>query len=53
MSEEIKELQAEEKEALQSIYEGDSCFQVVNDTKYQYKVILQKFFLVRINFSNF
>lgn len=35
---EIKELQAEEKEALISIYEGDSCFHVIEDTKYQYRV---------------
>lgn len=35
---EIKELQAEEKEALLSIYEGDASFHVIDDTKYQYKV---------------
>lgn len=42
---EIKELQAEEKEALVSIYEGDNSFHVIDDTKYQYRVriILAKF----------
>jgi hypothetical protein len=35
---EILELQAEEKEALLSIYEGDDNFHVISDTKYQYRV---------------
>lgn len=56
---EIKELQAEEKEALISIYEGDSCFHVIEDTKYQYKVSemvflwLERIFSGVQNFPNF
>lgn len=38
MSEEIKELQNDEREALVSIYEGDKAFKEINPTTYQYKV---------------
>lgn len=33
-----KELQEEEQEVLLSIYGGDECFKVLNDTTYQYRV---------------
>lgn len=36
---EIQELQDEEREALNSIYEGDKAFKQVNATTYSYKVI--------------
>ena len=35
---ECKELQAEEIEALRSIYDGDPAFTVHSDTKFQYKM---------------
>lgn len=37
------EQQAEELEALASIYDGDLCFKQVNNTTFQYKVCLWKF----------
>lgn len=42
MSEEVKELQDEEREALVSIYDGDKAFKEVNPTTYQYKVCLNR-----------
>lgn len=38
MSEEVKQMQDDEREALISIYEGDDAFKQVNPTTYQYKV---------------
>lgn len=38
MSEEIKQMQDDEREALISIYEGDEAFKQANATTYQYKV---------------
>lgn len=38
MSEEIKQMQDDEREALISIYEGDEAFKQANPTTYQYKV---------------
>lgn len=38
MSEEVKQMQDDEREALISIYEGDDSFKEVNPTKFQYKV---------------
>lgn len=35
---ETLELQKEEREALASIYEGDSSFKQINTTSFQYKV---------------
>lgn len=35
---EILEQQTEEREALQSIYEGDEAFKEINETTFQYKV---------------
>lgn len=40
MSEETKEAQADEREALVSIYEGDDAFKQINPTTFQYKVRL-------------
>lgn len=34
----MQEMQEEEREALSSIYEGDTDFKQVNPTTYQYKV---------------
>lgn len=49
------EQQAEEIEALVSIYEGDSCFKQINSTTFQYKVKSKKKYLnnkiIFINFS--
>lgn len=39
MSEEVKQMQDDEREALVSIYEGDNAFIQVNPTTFQYKVI--------------
>ena len=36
--EECKELQTEEIDVLKSIYEGDSAFTMISDTKFQYKM---------------
>lgn len=36
---EVQELQDEEREALNSIYEGDTAFKQINATTYSYKVI--------------
>lgn len=36
---EILEQQSEEREALQSIYEGDDAFKEINTTTFQYKVV--------------
>ena len=36
--EECKELQTEEIDVLTSIYEGDSAFTMISDTKFQYKM---------------
>ena len=36
--EECKELQTEEIDVLKSIYEGDSAFTIISDTKFQYKM---------------
>lgn len=36
---EVQELQDEEREALNSIYEGDAAFKQINATTYSYKVI--------------
>lgn len=38
MSEEIKEAQNDEREALISIYEGDTSFKQTDSTTFQYKV---------------
>lgn len=38
MAEEIKQMQDDEREALDSIYEGDEAFKQSNSTTYQYKV---------------
>lgn len=38
MSEEVKQMQDDEREALISIYEGDEAFKQVNPTTFQYKV---------------
>lgn len=38
MSEETKEAQNDEREALISIYEGDNAFKQINPTSFQYKV---------------
>ena len=35
---ECKELQTEEIDVLTSIYEGDSAFTIISDTKFQYKM---------------
>lgn len=40
---EILEQQTEEREALQSIYEGDEAFKEVNSTTFQYKVIANNY----------
>lgn len=38
MSEEVKQMQDDEREALTSIYEGDTAFKQINPTTFQYKV---------------
>lgn len=38
MSEEVKQMQDDEREALISIYEGDEAFKQINPTTFQYKV---------------
>lgn len=38
MSEEVKQMQDDEREALISIYEGDTAFKQINPTTFQYKV---------------
>lgn len=38
MSEEVKQMQDDEREALISIYEGDDAFKQINPTTFQYKV---------------
>lgn len=38
MSEEVKQMQDDEREALVSIYEGDVAFKQINPTTFQYKV---------------
>lgn len=38
MSEEVKQMQDDEREALISIYEGDAAFKQINPTTFQYKV---------------
>lgn len=38
MSEEVKQMQDDEREALISIYEGDAAFKQTNPTTFQYKV---------------
>lgn len=43
MSEEAKEAQNDEREALVSIYEGDNAFKQVNSTTFQYKVCIYLF----------
>lgn len=40
MSEEAKEAQNDEREALVSIYEGDNAFKQVSPTTFQYKVFI-------------
>lgn len=42
MSEEIKQLQDDEREALVSIYEGDDAFKQINPTTFQYKVSVNR-----------
>lgn len=34
----MREEHEEEREVLQSIYEGDDCYSMINDTTFQYKV---------------
>lgn len=41
-----QELQEEEREVLQAIYDGDSSFKELNPTTYQYKVYLDKYYLI-------
>lgn len=36
----MREEHEEEREVLQSIYEGDSNFSMINETTFQYKVLL-------------
>lgn len=43
MSEETKESQNDEREALISIYEGDNAFKQVNPTTFLYKVCINLF----------
>lgn len=43
MSEEAKEAQNDEREALVSIYEGDNAFKQVSPTTFQYKVCIYLF----------
>lgn len=50
MSEEIKQMQDDEREALISIYEGDEAFKQVNPTTYQYKVSVNLRFSYNIHF---
>lgn len=38
MTEEVKQMQDDEREALISIYEGDDAFKEVNPNTFQYKV---------------
>lgn len=38
MSSELKEQQEEEREALSSIYDGDTAFKEISPTTFQYKV---------------
>lgn len=45
MSSELKEQQDEEREALISIYDGDSAFKEINPTTFQYKVTSKQLFL--------
>lgn len=47
MSSDIQEQQDEEREALQSIYEGDVAFKQINLTTFQYKVYDFFFFTKR------
>lgn len=46
MSENLEQ-QAEELEALISIYEGDNYFKQLNSTTFQYKVKIKEFFFLK------
>lgn len=43
-----QELQEEEREVLQSIYDGDTSFKELNPTTYQYKVCSDEYFLYHL-----
>lgn len=53
MSEEIKQMQDDEREALASIYEGDDAFKQANPTTFQYKVSCNITELLNIAYFHF
>lgn len=46
---EVQEMQDDEREALISIYEGDTAFKQVNPTTYQYKVEPRRQFVTQFS----